>query len=217
MMDRAENRNTRCVIVGGAPIGNYADVKKYIKDDDYIIFCDCGLAHMDSLGVASSLVVGDFDSHEAPEGDFEVIKLPTQKDDTDTVYAAKEAIRRGFCNFLLIGMVGGTMDHTLANVSILMYMDALGKRAVLVDDYSEMEVISTAVSYIDDGFEYFSVLSPNGTASGINISDAKYTLEDGAINIKYQYGVRNEPLPGKIARVSVEEGCLLVVKIRKAK
>jgi len=107
------------------------------------------------------------------------------------------------------------MDHTLANVSILLYMDALGKKALLVDDYSVMEVISNGISYIDDSFEYFSVLSPNGTASGISIEDAKYTLDDGAINIKYQYGVRNEPLEGKVARVSVKEGCLLVIKIRK--
>lgn len=206
---------TRCVIVGGAPIANYSAVRSYIRNDDFVIYCDCGLKHQNELGIKADLVVGDFDSHAMPTDGAEVIKLPCEKDDTDTVYAAKEAIRRGYTDFLLVGMVGGTMDHTLANVSILLYMDALGKRALLVDDYSEMEVISNGISYIDDSFEYFSVLSPNGTASGISIEDAKYTLNDGAINIKYQYGVRNEPIEGKTAKVSVREGCLLVIKIRK--
>lgn len=205
---------TRCVIIGGAPITNYGAVKSYINDSDYVIYCDCGLQHQNGLGIKPNLVVGDFDSHAMPLDGAEVIKLPCEKDDTDTVFAAKEAIRRGYTDFLLVGMVGGTMDHTLANVSILLYMDALGKKALLVDDHSEMEVISNGISYIDDSFEYFSVLSPNGTASGISIEDAKYTLDDGAINIKYQYGVRNEPLEGKVARVSVKEGCLLVIKIR---
>ena len=206
---------TRCVIIGGAPIANYNAVKAYINDDDFVIYCDCGLHHQNELGIAPDLVIGDFDSYSMPTGGAEVIQLPCEKDDTDTVYAAKEAIRRGYTDFLLIGMVGGTMDHTLANLSILLYMNALGKSALLVDDYSEMEVISSGVSYIDDRFEYFSVLSPNGTASGICIEDAKYTLNDGAINIKYQYGVRNEPIEGKTAKVSVREGCLLVIKIRK--
>ena len=206
---------TRCVIVGGAPIANYSAVKSYIRNDDFVIYCDCGLKHQNEFGIKADLVVGDFDSHTMPTDGAEVIQLPCEKDDTDTVYAAKEAIRRGYTDFLLVGMIGGTMDHTLANVSILLYMDALGKKALLVDDYSEMEVISSGVSYVDDSFEYFSVLSPNGTASGICIEDAKYTLNDGAINIKYQYGVRNEPVAGKTARVSVKEGALLVIKIRK--
>lgn len=206
---------TRCVIVGGAPIANYSAVRSYIRNDDFVIYCDCGLKHQNELGIKADLVVGDFDSHAMPSDGCEIIQLPCEKDDTDTVYAAKEAIRRGYTDFLLIGMLGGTMDHTLANVSILLYMDALGKKALLVDDYSEMEVISSGVSYVDDSFEYFSVLSPNGTASGICIEDAKYTLNDGAINIKYQYGVRNEPIVGKTAKVSVREGALLVIKIRK--
>ncbi len=42
---------------------------------------------------------GDFDSHEKPETDRETIVLPVKKDDTDTVFAAKEAMRRGSTNF----------------------------------------------------------------------------------------------------------------------
>ncbi len=205
----------RCVIIGGAPIHNYPAIKHYLRDDDFVIYCDCGLCHMDALGKTADLIVGDFDSHPKPVADCEIITLPCEKDDTDTFFAAKEAIKRGFGAFLFIGVIGGTMDHTLANLSMLMYMDALGKKALLVDDYSEMEIISKDIACISDSFEYFSVLSPTGTASGIYIRDAKYTLDNGAINIKYQYGVRNEPLPGKIATVAVEDGVLLIIKIRK--
>lgn len=35
----------RCVIVGGADIGNYEYIRKQLRKDDFIIFCDCGLRH----------------------------------------------------------------------------------------------------------------------------------------------------------------------------
>lgn len=79
----------KCVIIGGAPISNYEAAGKYIDGDDFIICCDSGLYHAQGLGAVPSLIVGDFDSHPAPDTDIETITLPCEKDDTDTVFAAK--------------------------------------------------------------------------------------------------------------------------------
>ena len=57
----------------------------------------------------------------------ETIVLPCEKDDTDTVFAVKEALKRGFQDFLLIGVIGGRLDHTLGNVSLLLMLDAHGR------------------------------------------------------------------------------------------
>ena len=107
----------RCVIIGGAGIRNYQAVWDYLNPDDFNIFCDSGLRHLDALGVKPHLVVGDFDSHANPNMNVETIELPREKDDTDTVLAAKEAVKRGFDEFLLLGAAGGRLDHTLGNVS----------------------------------------------------------------------------------------------------
>ena len=126
----------RCVIIGGASIGDYDAVCRWLRPDDYVIYCDCGLRHMDGLGVEPDLIVGDFDSYSYPEYDTETIVLPCEKDDTDTVFAVKEALRRGFEDFLLIGVVGERLDHTLGNVSILLMLDSAGKKGIIIDDYS---------------------------------------------------------------------------------
>lgn len=55
--------------------------------------------------------------------------LPCEKDDTDTVFAVKTMVQRGYDDFLLIGVIGARLDHTLGNVSILLYLDSLGKKA----------------------------------------------------------------------------------------
>ena len=75
----------RCVIVGGADIGNYAYIREAFTADDYVVFCDSGLRHMEQLRARPSLIVGDFDSHENPHLDAETIVLPCEKDDTDMV------------------------------------------------------------------------------------------------------------------------------------
>lgn len=207
----------RCVIVGGASIGDYRTVGAMLRQDDYVIYCDCGLRHMDGLGAEPDLIVGDFDSYSNPEMGTETIVLPCEKDDTDTVFAVKEAIKRGFEDFLLVGVVGERLDHTLGNVSILLMLDSTGKKGTIIDDYSEIEIVSDRCEkpcIIDDSYVYFSLINISGTARGVTIRGAKYPLENAEITCEYQYGVSNEVLPGSTAEVSVGEGRLLLVKVR---
>ena len=204
----------RCVIIGGADINDYIYIREKLGANDYIVFCDSGLKHLEQLEVKPSLIVGDFDSHDNPYLDVETIVLPCEKDDTDTFYAVKEAIKRGYNEFLLVGVIGERLDHTLCNVSILLYLDSLGKKGTIIDDYSEMEIISSEPAYIDDSYAYFSLLNVSGTAKGITIENAKYPLNNAEITCKYQYGVSNEVLQGRTAKVSIKQGNLLLVKIR---
>ena len=203
----------RCVIVGGAGIRKYQTIGEYLNPDDFNIFCDSGLCHQEALGIEPHLIVGDFDSHSDPHWNTETIVLPREKNDTDTVFAVKEAIKRGFDDFLLLGAVGGRLDHTLGNVSILLMLHRQGKRALLVDDYSEMEIVSKLPVCVDDSFGFFSLLNISGTADGITVEGAKYPLRDAEIQCTYQYGISNEVLPGHQARVSVEKGELLLIKV----
>ncbi len=204
----------RCVIVGGADISNYEYIRSCLRKEDFTVFCDSGLKHLEALQVKPCLIVGDFDSHEIPNLDVETVVLPCEKDDTDTVYAVKEAVKRGYVDFLLVGVIGARLDHTLGNVSILLYLDSLGMSGTIIDDYSEMEIVSNSSVSIDDSFAYFSLLNISGTAKGVTALNAKYPLQNAQITCEYQYGVSNEVLPGYTAKVSVREGKLLLIKIR---
>lgn len=203
----------RCVIVGGASIADYERLKAAVRPDDYIIYCDSGLSHCAHIGVQPNLIVGDFDSHDNPHSAAETIVLPREKDDTDTVFAVKEAIRRGFEDFLLLGAVGERLDHTLANVSILLMLDDMGLTGKIIDDYSEMEIISRESKRVDNRFKYFSILNISGTAKGITETGCKFPLSNAEITCNYQYGVSNEVSPGEEAVISVAEGRLLLIKV----
>ena len=125
----------------------------------------------------------------------------------------KEALSRGFQDFLLVGVIGGRLDHTLGNVSLLLMLDAQGKEAMALDDFSEMQIVSDQPAQIENRYAYFSLLNISGTAQGITIKNAKYPLAEAEISCEYQYGISNEVLPGKYAVVTVKQGRLLLIKV----
>ena len=71
----------RCVVIGGADIADYDRIAGFLRADDFLIFCDSGLKHMEALAVKPDLIIGDFDSFENPKSGIETIVLPTVKDD----------------------------------------------------------------------------------------------------------------------------------------
>ena len=202
----------RCVIVGGADIGSYDRIRGYLKEDDFVIYCDSGLKHLDGLGAAPSLIIGDWDSHEDPHMDVETITLPVAKDDTDTVYAMREGVKRGYEEFLLVGCIGARLDHTLVNTYILSSLENRGCHGVIADDYSEMELVTSEAEVTDD-YPFFSLVAMEGEARGVTIRNAKFEIENAVIGPDYQYATSNEPVPGKTAEISVGEGRLLLIKI----
>lgn len=218
-----QDHNNRCVIVGGADIADYSRVKGYLRDDDFIVYCDSGLKHLDGLGKRPSLIVGDFDSYDDPHSNTETITLPIAKDDTDSVFAVREGMRRGFTDFLLLGVIGARLDHTLVNVYALDMLADDGCHGVIVDDYSEMELISSkpgengkvvaGTAEVPYDYPYFSLVAIEGEASGVTIRNAKFPLEDSVISPGYQYATSNEALPGKTAEIELRQGRLLLIKI----
>lgn len=203
----------KCVIVGGAEIKDYDRARSFINAGDYVIYCDCGLRHLEGLGSEPDLIIGDFDSYDDPHAACETITLPHIKDDTDTGYAAKEAVKRGYDECVLLGASGGRFDHTTGNVSLLLMLDEAGVKATLADDYCEMEILSGDEKEIPASYPYFSLLAVFGKADGVYIKDALYPLDNASISPDFQLGISNEVLPGKTARVYVTGGKMLLVKV----
>lgn len=202
----------RAVIVGGAKIYNYEKIKEYINKDDYFVYCDGGLKHMEKLGVKPNLIVGDFDSFENPNMDSETIVLPCEKDDTDTCHALKVCIERGYKDFLFVGCIGERMDHTMGNISLLIFLKEKGLRGIMLDEYSEIGIIQ-GEEQIDDKFSYFSLITLSDSAEGITIKNAKYPLENASIKSGFQLGISNEVIKGQTAVVSCKSGNLLLIKV----
>ena len=95
------------------------------------------------------------------------------------------------------------------------YLDWLGYKGRIVDDFSDMELVKDAPVLIDDSYSYISVLNITGTLQDITIENAKYPLQNAAIQSGYQYGISDEVLPGKTDKITVGEGSVLLIKVFK--
>ena len=201
-----------CLIVGGAGITQYERLREAAETAAFCIVCDSGQKHIQGLGLKPDLFVGDFDSSEKPDTAVETIVLPREKDDTDTIFAVKEGLKRGYREFLLLGVIGERFDHSFVNVSALLYLDHEGAHGVLMDDWSEMELVGRETKRITPEHPWFSLLALSGEVSGVTIRNAKYPLRDAVIDQVYQYATSNEPLPHKTAEVSADSGLLLLIR-----
>ena len=90
------------------------------------------------------------------------------------------------------------------------------KSAKIIDDYSEIKIIKAGGKVkIKKGWKFFSLINITGTAKGINITGAKYNLENAEINPEFQYGISNEVLDSEdSAEVYLNEGNLLLICVR---
>lgn len=202
----------QCVIVSAGPVSEALRAQLPAKDS-FVIACDAGWKNCRKLQLQPNLVVGDFDSAPRPEME-DVIILPHVKDDTDTQYAAAEAVRRGFRQVLLLGALGGKrMEHTLANLSTGLWLEKHGVRAQLLDEKSRVTYVMPGAEWVypREGYQYFSVFPMEGRAEGVCIAGAFYPLEDAALEASYPLGVSNEFTAREI-RISCQKGALLVVE-----
>ena len=200
----------RSVLVLGGTITDYAKAKASIDDEDYVIYCDCGLRHLEALGIKPSLAVGDFDSVPVPEG-VETVVFPPRKDDTDALCGLKEGLRRGYTSFLILGALGGRLDHEMGNLYLLDYLHSHGADGEIADGVTTVEIVGKEWKRVRSGTKYFSLIAAFGRAEGVYIEDAEYNLTDGVIDPSYQYGISNET-GGEETRVRVEKGRLLLIR-----
>ena len=68
---------------------------------------------------------------------------------------------------------------------------------------------------MDESFAFFSLINISGVTRKVSIENAKYPLNDAEIQSRYQYGISNEVLPGKIAKITLGEGSALLIKVFK--
>ena len=145
-----------------------------------------------------------------PEG-IEVLKVPAEKDFTDTQMAVKEALERGADELVIIGGLGGRLDHTLSNVSILSELWKIRVHTVMTDGFNRVRYLNSSSTLVPRShFKYVSVIALSEKLKGVSIEGCKYPLDNATLLKANQYAVSNEIL-GNCALISLKKGeCLII-------
>lgn len=214
----------RVIIISG---GHMDDVfaLNYLKENKYdcMIAADAGMDFLYRNHLIPDVVVGDFDSVKS-EGlqyfkglnNVQIIQLNPVKDDTDTEFAIREAIRRGATEITLLGATGTRLDHVLANIYLLGIGLEAGVDIVIVDVHNRIRMVhhSFCIRKEEQFGDFISVLPIAGNVKGVTLKGMKYLLERKDMDIFSSLGVSNE-IVDDVAQIQVEQGFLLVVESRE--
>jgi len=179
------------------------------EEGDFVLCADGGWKLAEACGVKPALVIGDFDSSDAPENE-RVERHPVMKDDTDTMLCLRHGLKLGYERFLFVGGFGGRLDHTMANLQTLAFAAKHGARAEMCDGRTWATVVENGVVRAKRRPGKLSVFSMGDRCRGVSIAGAVYELTGGELDNFFPLGVSNE-FAADEAVISVEDGMLLVM------
>ena len=198
----------RCFIFSA---GSFYGLRKRPEPGDYQIAADAGLLLCRKLGLEPDLVIGDFDSMPQPE-DEPTVRVPVEKDDTDTMLAIREGLAQGCTEFYFYGATGGCrLDHTLANLQSLAFLRRHGARGYLYDDNFVYTVIENETLAVRQTIPWglLSIFNLESPSAGVTLRGVQYELTDAQLGSDFPLGVSNHIVAPE-AKISVRSGLLLL-------
>ena len=173
-----------CYIIGA---GDFFGLREAPDDSDYVIAADAGFEYCTENCIIPDLVLGDFDSLGKVPKHPNVLQLPVEKDDTDTMFALKLGLEKGYRRFYIYGGLGGWLFG---------------------ENYVWTAVKNSSLRIEGEGD--VAVFCFDGKAEGVSIKGLKYELDDAEISSDFPLGVSNS-FASREAEISVKNGTLLIM------
>ncbi len=193
------------------PVPKYIYKLVDINPDDYVIAVDQALDATIKQGIKVDVALGDFDSLENHEllKKVKTIKLPTEKDYTDTFEALKYAYNlEGVDQVYVLGGLGGNrFEHNYVHLLFFKHF----KHLILMNDETTIQCLKKGVYHTDfKGYISIFALKP----SVITLEGFKYPLTQYELKINDPIGISNEVLD-KQGSINLHKGEILVMLTQK--
>ena len=173
--------------------------------DDLVIAVDGGFDYLEKIGLRADYVLGDFDSVSASS------HLPS-----DMMLAARLGLEKGYTNFEIYGGLGGRLDHTLANIQTLTFLNRHNAVGTLIGDGYALKVVTNGVITFGKDLpentagNTCSVFSLSDVSTNVTIQGFHYEVEGATLTNSFPLGVSNE-FTGRKGSISVSNGTLAVL------
>lgn len=209
----------RVVIVAAGDSPANEDWERWVQPGDRIVGADGGSGSVLTRGLVPDVVVGDMDSVPAEvlavleAQHVELVRHPRAKDETDLELALTYAADQGASEIVVLGALGGRLDHTLSNVLLLAlpHLQGVTVRIARGREVALLVRSGERVTLRGDAGDVVSLLPWGGDVRGVTASGLLWPLQHETLRFAFSRGVSNV-LTGSEAWVEVEEGCLMVVQ-----
>jgi thiamine pyrophosphokinase len=209
----------RIIIFANGELPNIIQARALLHPGDFIICADGGTRHALSLEVKPDLIIGDLDSVEPgivrkfkDEG-VNVEVFSKDKNETDLELAINRAVEMHPKEVVIIAALGGRLDQTLANITLLSDPRLSTFDMHLDDGVEEILLCREQVEVHGGAGDLVSLIPWQGAVSGIQTEGLKWPLHRETLYPDKTRGISNE-MVGDAATVSMESGLLLIVHRR---
>lgn len=206
----------RIIIFTGGNLS--VELLQEIREDDMIIAADRGALFLIEHGIQPHISVGDFDSINEEEriivsnNSIRFITCdPVHKDLTDTEMAFETALDYEPSHILMLGATGTRMDHTLANVHIMVRAMQHHISCAIQDKHNYMTLTTSKAVVEHRDYKYVSLLPLTHEVTGITLDGFMYPLDQATIRMGQSLGVSNQLL-GSSGTVTIDSGLLLIIQ-----
>jgi thiamine pyrophosphokinase len=212
----------RAVIFANGTLPYPAIAQAALQPGDLLIAADGGFYHCRELGLAPTVVIGDFDSLadadvvEAQAAGAEIVRHPAHKDFTDLELALRYALEKGVDEILVLAALGGRWDQSLANLLLPAAADLASIRISLIDGPQEILLLRSGGRLEVRGRpgDTVSLIPLGGDARGITTLRLEYPLQKDTLYFGSTRGISNVLL-ANTASIALDEGLLLCVVVHK--
>ncbi len=223
MWENSEELKKIVFVIAGGEFGDPAffQRKKVELNPASIICADGGARHLYGIGLVPDVIIGDLDSLDPEmrlyyqDRGSRIIRHPEAKDETDTQLALDYAIGIAPDEIYIFGACGTRIDHTLANLSLLISGLKQNIRIKLIDEWCEIFIVTGDCVIEGESGQTVSLLPFSDRVTGITLYGFEYPLENGIMEAGNTYGVSNR-LNSSTGIITVDSGRLLVVSYFRA-
>lgn len=209
----------RIIIFANGELPDLEKARALLHEDDFIIAADGGTRHALALGQTPNVVLGDLDSLIKEEREkmeqvgVEIIQHPRDKNETDLELAIQHALTLNPEQIIILAALGGRLDQTLGNISLL--SDArLSTFDLRLDDGLEEVFFCREQTKISGTVRDIVSLIPwQGEVTGIVTTGLQWPLQNETLYPQKTRGISNEML-NDTATIQIKSGLLLIVHRR---
>lgn len=211
----------RVVIFANGLVPDPDKLRPLLNPDDFILCADGGTRLALALDLRPLIVIGDMDSIAGADlasiesARIPVRRYPQDKDETDLELAVKVALERKPPAILILGALGGRLDHTLGNISMLMDASLSGIDCRLDDGVEEVMLCRSHAEVRGKPGDLVSLVPWGGPVTGARTDGLRWQLVGETLLPNRSRGISNEML-GERADIQIDPGLLLVVHIRRS-
>ena len=210
---------SRTIIFANGILSQPEQLRRHLRSTDRIICADGGTRHALALDLTPDVIVGDLDSLEpqlqqqlrAAGVRFET--HPVRKDETDLELAIRLAIAEGATEVLLVTVLGGRLDQSLANLMLLARPEwaSIQLRAIEGREFAWPVQGGQSVTIDGQPGDTLSLVPLSPQVTGVTLTGVEWPLHQANLRFGSTLTISNV-LTTPPARLQLEEGLVLVIQ-----